>query len=85
MANEPVGEGGNGEGPTPQRLAIRRLRDEVRETLIALDELEARIDLAPPEHVDGLLRSAARFSGYLGVLGHDTRRELLALAGLYPY
>lgn len=69
---------------SPERLAIRRLRDTLREAIAVIDELEARIDHAPKEHRDGLLKSASRFSGYIGVVGHDTRRELLALMGLYP-
>jgi hypothetical protein len=94
MADEPhSGGSGNGDGGgdepaekvSAERMAIRRLRDSLREAVVALTELEERIDRAPSEHRSGLLRAAAAFSGVVGVVGHDARRELLIMDGRYPY
>jgi hypothetical protein len=94
MTDEPH-DGGNGNGdgggkePTgkvsAERMAIRRLRDSLRDAVVALTELEERIDAAPTEHRSGMLRAAAAFSGVVGVVGHDTRRELLKMEGKYPF
>ena len=91
MADEPHdggdgnGGGGGGKGkPTgvsAERMAIRRLRDALREAVVALTELEERIDVAPPEHRSGMLRAAAAFAGPGIILPGLGRAHNVALSG----
>jgi hypothetical protein len=68
-----------------EQLAIRRVRDSLREADSALAELDALLSGVPAISRESIIRGACYVLGELGDVSHEVRRELLKIFGLYPF
>jgi hypothetical protein len=67
-----------------QLVAVRRLRDALREADRALGELEAAIAI-PSTVPRATVRAAIIYLGDVGDIAHVCRHELTAIFGGFPY
>lgn len=70
---------------SPEVLAIRRVRDSLREIDDALGAAESVLAGAPAISREGIVRATVLTLGELGDVAHEVRHELLELHALYPY
>jgi hypothetical protein len=66
-------------------MAIRRVRDALREVDGALAQVEAMLAGTPAISRESIARSACLALGELGEVSHEVRREILSMFGLYPW